>query len=220
MSKIISCGSFFLLLFTRGITSLPAETLEDVLRAANLPVRQFSTSDLGAKITSYAISRGDPFLFAYYVDDGSGLLRPPLRLLRYDRATGNLLRADLRNATALFQGEIPLNCLGSALAIREYRGTIYPYPDDPQRRQYSRLLRPLISEKWCMEYNAQCDPTNFDTNLEGKVIVNEPEKLFGFQARFDAVGFGPATEKQLPPRTISRFNDHRTNRLLEEDRVD
>ena len=271
MARVVSWVTV-LLLFTWGIPRLAAETLEDALRAAKVPTQRFPAPELGGKITSYAISKNDPFLLAYYVEDGSGLLRPPLRVIRYDRATGNLRRADLRDASALFQGETPMNCLGSALDIRENRDTIYidthynpsagcvivlssklefktalsgwllgfmgaeyailrrsevhfmsvhplhiavfdvgrnqsteiyPYNNDPQRRQFSRLLRPLILEKWCLENNAACDPGNFDTDLRGNVIVNETGKLFGFQAQFDAAGFGAATEKQVPARSVA-----------------
>jgi hypothetical protein len=80
---------------------------------------------LSGKITSYAISVDDPFLLAYYNDDGSGRLRPPLHIIRYDHETKNLRRADVRDIEALFQGQIPMDCLGSALRIREHRGTIY-----------------------------------------------------------------------------------------------
>lgn len=113
-------------------------------------------------------------------------------------------------------------------ALKRNQSTeIYPYHDDPQRRQFSQLLKPLISEKWCLDYNAPCDPEDFDTDLAGKVIVNEAEKLFGLQARFDAAGFGPASAKQLPPRTIAylfrerdgqwehrEFNGQQLQRLL------
>jgi hypothetical protein len=227
---------------------------------------------LAAKITSYAISGDNPFLLAYYVDDGTGFLKLPLHVIRYDRGTRDLRRADLRNIDALLQGKLPLDCLGSALLIRESGGLIYidthggpsagcvivlsstlayktaasggllgtigadyailqgseihfmsvhplrievldlkrnqsaqvyPYGDDPQRIQFSHSIQPHISEKWCIEANAQCDSENFDTDLPGKLIVNEPAKVFGFLAQFDAGGFGDAAEKQVTPRTVA-----------------
>jgi len=259
------------LAFTCGM-SLAAATLRDTLLSANVPTGQFPASELAAKITSYAISSDDPFLLAYYVDDGSGVLQPPLRVIRYDRGKDGLQHADLRDIHALFQGEIPMDCLGSALSIREYRGLIYidthlnpsagcvivlssglefkaalsgwllglmgadyailrrseihfmsvhplhvavfdlkrnrsaevyPFEDDPERRQFSRSIAPLISEKWCREYTAQCDPDNFDADQEGNVAVNESARVFGFEAQFDAAGFGDAAEKQVQRRTIA-----------------
>ena len=297
MSRNIVSAVAFSLLFTCGITSFAAETLQDTLRATKIPTELFPESELGGKITSYAISSENPFLLAYYVDDGSGLLKPPLQVIRYDRGTGDLRRADLRDINALFQGTIPLDCLGSALQIREYRNIIYidthggpsagcvimlsstlafkaalsgwllgsigadylivrgseihfmsvhpmhieifdvkrnqstqayPYKDDPQRRQFSRRLEPHISEQWCIEANAQCDPENFDTDLQGNVIVNEAERAFGFLAQFDAAGFGEAAEKKVKPRTVAyifrergsgmwehrEFEERRLQRLL------
>ncbi len=122
--KILWCAQL-LILFTPEIAGLPVQTLQQTLQAANVPVSDFPASELSQKISSYAISQGNPFLLAYYVDDGSERLVPPLHVIRYDRATGALRRADLREITALFQGTIPMDCLGSALDIREQRGTIY-----------------------------------------------------------------------------------------------
>jgi len=255
-----------------GTACLPAETLADVLRASTVPVRQFSGSDLAQKVTSYAVSNGNPFLLAYYVDDGSDLLQFPLRLIRFDRAKRDLRRADLRDVSVLFRDETLTTCLGSVLDIREYSDTVYidihknpsagcvivlsselkfktalsgwllglvgadyavlrrsevhfmsvhplhlavlnvqqnqatevyPYSGDPQRRQFSRLIEPRISKKWCMNHNAQCDPENFDADLSGKVIVNETANLFAFQVQFNVSGFGPAVEKQVPARTVT-----------------
>lgn len=261
------------LLLACGLGSLAAETLGDTLRAANVPTRQFAASELGVKITSYAISKDDPFLLAYYIDDGSGYLRDPLHVIRYGRSTGDLRRADVRDIKALFQGEIPMDCLGSALRIHENHDTIYiethggpsagciivlssglsfqtalsgwllgflgadyailrgseihfmsvhplhvevfdlkrkhlvevyPFENDTERRRFSRLIEPHISEKWCVENNAQCDPENFDTDPKGELLVNEGAKVFGFEATFDVAGFGDAAlQKQVPSRTVA-----------------
>jgi hypothetical protein len=280
MLKNIVSGVTCLLFFACGIPSFAAETLQDALigactlcaRATRVPTELFSESELAGPITSYAISSENPFLLAYYVDDGSGILKLPLHVIRYDRGTGDLRRADLRDINALFQWKLPLDCLGSALQILEHRDLIYidthggpsagcvivlsstlafkealsgwlvgligadyaivrgseihfmsvhpmhievldlkrnrstevyPYRDDPQRRQFSRLIEPHISEKWCVESNAQCDPENFDTDLQDKVIVNETARAFGFLAQFDPGGFGDAAEKQVAPRTVA-----------------
>jgi hypothetical protein len=273
MSRKIVSGVTGFLLFTGGIVSFAAETLQDTLRAANVPLQQFPAAELSAKITSYAISSDDPFLLAYYIDDGSGQLQPPLHIVRYDRATGGLRRAEPREIHALFQGEIPMNCFGSAEHIREYRDMIYidthinpsagcvivlssmltfkaalsgwllgligadyailhgsevhfmsvhplhivvfdlkrnlslevyPYQNDPRRREFSRSIGPHISRKWCQEYNSPCDPENFDADLlKGNIVVNEAARVFGFEAQFDAAGFGDAAEKQVQPQTVA-----------------
>lgn len=80
---------------------------------------------------------------------------------------------------------------------------VYPPNEDGLRRQYSRLIiQAGISEKWCMENNAQCDPENFDADVKSGLAVNEAARVFGFEAQFDAAGFGDAAEKQVPPRSV------------------
>ena len=277
-AKIFTAAVGTLLLLC-GFRALAAETLGETLGAANVPTREFSGPELRQNITSYAIARGDPFLLAYYVDDGSGRLQPPLHVIRYSRGTEDLRRADLRDIAALFQGLVQMDCLGSALGVREYRDTfyiethggpsagcvvvlssalsikaalsgwllglvgpdyailrgseihfmsvtplhvevydlkrnrtveVYPLKEDGLRRQYSRsIIRAGISEKWCMENNAQCDPGNFDTEVKGGLAVNEAAKVFGFEAEFDAAGFGDGGQRQAPPRSVVYvFREH------------
>ncbi len=79
---------------------------------------------------------------------------------------------------------------------------VYPFPEDPERREFSGLIAPHISPEWCMQHNAACDPQNFDTDLTGPAAVNESARVFGFEAKFDARGFGDAAEKQVAPRTV------------------
>lgn len=115
-----------LLPLTCGLETLAAETLQDALTAAKVPTAQFSASELSEEIWSDGIPKGDPILLAYYVDDGTGGLPPLLHIIRYDRATGSLHRAELRDTdTPPLGREFLRNCFGSILRIREYRGTIY-----------------------------------------------------------------------------------------------
>jgi len=270
-----------LLLFLT-VTAAPAgETLRSALQAANIPVEAFSSSELARPITSYAVSNDDPFLISYYVDDGSGMLKRPLYVVRYDLQTGDIRRGEVRTATALFQGSVPEDCLGSALSIREHDGRvfidthdtpsagcvivlsaklgfetalsggilgfigpdclilrgseihfmsvhplhltvldlqrnrstpIYPYAGDAQRRLFSDLIDSLMSDTWCRENNAQCDPDNFDVDISGAVVINEAARTFAFQARFDAAGFGDAALKRVPPRTVAYFFRERAGR--------
>ncbi len=101
-----------------------AGTLGDTLREAKVPLDAFSAAEIGRPITSYAIATGDPFLLAYYVDDGSGRLAAPLRILGYWRRTKQIRRGELSRVTALSQGATPAGCLGSALSIRESAGVV------------------------------------------------------------------------------------------------
>ncbi len=249
-----------------------AETLGDRLRTSHISTLHFARSELSQNITSYAIFEDNPFLLAYYVDDGSGQLRSPLNVVRFDRDTFDLRRAALRDINALFQNEIPMDCLGSALSVKEHRSLVYidthsnpsagcviilssdlklktalsgwvigllgadyaivqeseihfmsvhplhiqvfdikqnraievyPPQNDLWRRQFSHAIKPRISDKWCMQNNAQCDPGNFDVVLKAKAAVNEEAKTFGFEATFNASGFGDSAEKHVPPRTIA-----------------
>jgi len=251
------------LLFICGIDSLASETLRETLRAAKIPTEQFASSELDAKITSYAISTGDPFLLAYYTDNESGMLQPPLRVIRYSRTARDLRRAAFQDIDSF--------CLGSALAIHEYHKTIfiethynpsagcvivltaglslrkaisggllgvmgadyavirgseihfmsvhplhifvfdlrqnrleevYPFKNDVQRAKFSHSIEPHISEKWCVEYNAQCDPQNFNTTVMGELSLNETARVFGFEAEFDANGFGDAALQHIPSQTV------------------
>lgn len=74
---------------------------------------------------------------------------------------------------------------------------LYPFDKDPFRNSYSQLIEAHISNHWCEKFNAQCDPQNFDVSVEGQVAINEAEKVFGFEARFDANGFGEEAESRV-----------------------
>jgi len=80
---------------------------------------------------------------------------------------------------------------------------LYPYAGDRLRAEFSALIRPGISGKWCMEHNAQCDPGNFDVEMNGAVVTNEAACAFAFEARFDAGGFGDAVESAVAPSDVT-----------------
>lgn len=101
------------------------ETLRATLRSAEIPTDQFEAEELDEAVTSYAINPGAPSLLAYYVDDGSEMLKQPLRVIRYDQRTRSLRRSELRDISTLFASDLPMGCMGAALSIREYAGLIY-----------------------------------------------------------------------------------------------
>lgn len=109
------------------IAPLHGETLASVLTAHNVPLVELPRKDRHQPITSFAVSsNNDPFLLAYYDDDGSGTLPPVLHVLRYDLRTKHLLRTDLHGSSTTFHGfdnvmTGPPNqtCFGSALNIYE-----------------------------------------------------------------------------------------------------
>ena len=123
LPKILSIATVAIFI-AGGVHMAGAETLGDALHAANVPVQGFSEPELRQRITSYAASTSDLFLLAYYVDDGSGL-HPPLHLVRAERGTGNLRRADLQDIDAVNPDGKRMDCLGSPVGIRERGGTIY-----------------------------------------------------------------------------------------------
>jgi hypothetical protein len=241
-----------------------AETLEATLRSRGVPLEGFAQAELAQPITSWAASTEDePFLLAYYTDDGSGLLRLPLHVIRYSRAVRDLRRADVR---------LTMECLGSALAIRESHGVVYinthggpsagcllilspqlsvrttlsgwllgtigadyaiveesevhfaavhhlriaaydlqrnrltelyPPKRDRLREQFSLALgahRP--TEQWCRESNTPCEPRSFTSGLTGSLAVNEPARVFGFEARYETEGFGEEAEKKVVPQNV------------------
>jgi len=265
------CAAWFLLVLVES-RSICAESLQGVLQAGKVPIQNFVGSELSQQITSYAVSDGDPYLLAYYGDDGSGLLKPPLYVIRYSRTSGSVGRTEIRDIDRLSNSSRRIDCLGSALRIREVYGRTYiethltpsagcvvvlspglsfktalpglllgflgancailsrnevhfmsvhplhidafdliqnrsvkvfPPEGDFFREQYSRLIQPRISEEWCRENSAQCDPSNFDTELNGELSPNEAARAFGFEARFDAAGFGEDAGIQVPPRNVA-----------------
>ncbi len=128
MKAIPSPGLLAWLIFAFGVSTASAETLEEVLAKHAVPRSVVAARDRSKPITSYAASKGDsPFLLAYYDDDGSGLLKSPLHILRYDRSTGPR-RIDLAGTFGPFSGimhELNSLCLGSALAIQQVAGFVY-----------------------------------------------------------------------------------------------
>ncbi len=101
-----------------------AESLADVLRARGIPP---GTLPLGhpsdRPITSYAIL-DDPsqFLIAYYEDDGSGAIRPPLYVLRFDRSSRRWLSAAIIEELV---GAENRHCFGSVIDIRAIAQAFY-----------------------------------------------------------------------------------------------
>jgi len=107
-------GAFALLsLLTSASASV--ETLTQVLQNRGLTVSGQAIPNLDKPITSYEILEDERiFLIAYYVYDGSGLLREPLLVTRFDRLaqtwrSAEILRRDARAG--------PVDCFGSVTAV-------------------------------------------------------------------------------------------------------
>jgi hypothetical protein len=80
---------------------------------------------------------------------------------------------------------------------------VFPPKKDVFREQYSRMIWPHISRDWCRVNNAECDPGNFDTGIKEPLTVNQSASVFGFEAAYDANGFGAEVRKHVQPRSVA-----------------
>jgi hypothetical protein len=95
-----------------------AQTLADTLRDRSIPVGSPPIQNANARITSFAeLNNPADYLIAYYVDDGSGSLKPPLYIARYLKDSGAWHTAGLTDIKASFH-DTQVDCLGSALEIQ------------------------------------------------------------------------------------------------------
>jgi hypothetical protein len=96
---------------------------------------------------------------------------------------------------------------------REQLTEVYPPAQDAYRQQFTRALQAhMPDQEWCRIQNVPCDPHDFNSELDGKVVVNEAAKVFGFVARYDAGCYGEETARQVPPLAVAyvyRLHDGR-----------
>jgi len=94
-----------------------SETLRHVLATKNLPIAVAKLENLDKNITSGAeLDDETQFLIAYYTDDGTSALNPPLYMERFDRKQGSWKGATLEKAEARWQ-DMDVPCLGSVMNI-------------------------------------------------------------------------------------------------------
>jgi hypothetical protein len=94
-----------------------SETLRHMLAARNLPIAVAKMENLDKNITSGAeLDDETQFLIAYYIDDGTSALNPPLYLERFDRKLGSWKSATLEEAEARSE-DIDVPCLGSIMNV-------------------------------------------------------------------------------------------------------
>src|SRR6266850_1360586 len=94
-----------------------SETLRHVLAAKNLPIAVAKLENLDKNITSGAeLDDETQFLIAYYTDDGTSALNPPLYMERFDRKQGSWKGATLGEAEARSEN-LRVPCLGSILTV-------------------------------------------------------------------------------------------------------
>jgi hypothetical protein len=115
-------GILFFLLITPGLVGHQLadgtnNTLRQAIAAQGLTPDENSLKNLDKPITSDAkLNDSAKFVIAYYVDDGTNQLRPPLYIDRYDKKLEKWESAALGQAQASTQG-IDVDCLGSVLGI-------------------------------------------------------------------------------------------------------
>ena len=94
------------------------DTLRHALAAKRLSLDEAKLANLEKKITSGAeLDDASQFVIAYYVDDGSGLLKPPISLDRYDRKREAWTSTTLHDAQTKL-GDMEIDCFGSILSIK------------------------------------------------------------------------------------------------------
>jgi hypothetical protein len=100
------------------------QTLKDALLAKSLPVAGAKLLNLEKKITSGAeLDDSNQFAIAYYLDDGSGSLNPPLFIDRYDKKTKEWRSAMLPDAQEKSVKPDDI-CYGSILNINASGGRL------------------------------------------------------------------------------------------------
>jgi hypothetical protein len=119
MSKLRALSVAFLAIASL-VAAMPcraAETLSGVLIEHKIPTEHLSSKSLNENITSYSVFDGDGVaMIAYYVDDGSGKLQPPLHVARYSKSDSRWTEASISREDAKLPKET-LDCLGSATAV-------------------------------------------------------------------------------------------------------
>jgi hypothetical protein len=116
-------GILLLVLFAPALTGHQAakeakNTLRQAIAAQGLTPDENIVKNLDKPITSGAtLDDTGQFVIAYYVDDGSGVLKPPLYIERYDRKLQKWESVALEEAHSKSQ-DVDLDCLGSVLSIR------------------------------------------------------------------------------------------------------
>lgn len=118
-------GLFLFAAAKSAFSQASPQTLKDVLSVKSLPVAGAKPANLEKKITSGAeFDDSSQFAIAYYLDDGTGYLNPPLFVDRYDKKNKAWQSAALPDAQekSLKPDDI---CYGSILNINSSGGRFF-----------------------------------------------------------------------------------------------
>ena len=110
---------FLLIVSILSLGAAPAssETLREALAAKNLPIAGAKLANLDKNITSGAeLDDASQFVIAYYVDDGTGLLKAPIFIDRFDWKHEEWKSATLAEAQARWE-DVDVPCLGSIVSV-------------------------------------------------------------------------------------------------------
>jgi hypothetical protein len=95
-----------------------SDSLRQALAAKHLPIAEAKLANLDKKITSWAeLDDASQYVIAYYVDDGTRRLQPPLYLERYDKKRGEWKSAALSDQEP-GDGAVDTPCFGSVLSVQ------------------------------------------------------------------------------------------------------
>jgi hypothetical protein len=101
------------------------QTLKETLAASNLPAADARLANLEKKITSGAqLDDADQFVIAYYLEDASGELNPPLFIDRYDKKSKEWQSAGLPDPQTKAP-RVDDVCFGAILDIQSAGGRFF-----------------------------------------------------------------------------------------------
>jgi len=125
--RLILCFLLVATVWISGRAHSEENTLRQALTAKHLPLESAKLANLDKSITSWAeLDDADQYVIAYYLDNGSGLLNPPLFVDRFDRKSSSWSSAELSDARAKVEKiEIDTECLGSVLGIESSAGHLF-----------------------------------------------------------------------------------------------
>ncbi|HXY24483.1 MAG TPA: hypothetical protein VEI73_07510 [Candidatus Acidoferrum sp.] len=111
-------------LFCGAARIASADTLKEALASKNLPTVGAKLANLEKNITSGAeLDDADQYVIAYYLDDGTGELNPPLFIDRYDRKSREWKSGSLPEAKGK-STDIDDLCYGSVLNVQAASGRL------------------------------------------------------------------------------------------------
>ena len=79
---------------------------------------------------------------------------------------------------------------------------LYPPAQDRIREDFMHDLEDNVTDDWCRQENAACNPEEFETYLEGDPIFNAGTSALAFTTVFNSLGYGPKAEQVVGDRKV------------------